>query len=245
MVIKVELYKCYLDVDGIDRVHVHRAGTIFLYPLVSDSRISWFVNDYDGKNTIGLGAYWGYLMGALDRRNVAMLHHAPLDETSRSDTESVTTAASTTTSTILTESESENDEENASKSNRANGNGTSQSSIFTFMTSFSENSPPSRQKVSNSLNGQQMPPSSNGQQMTPNSMPNTDLQPVRVSVIVPAIVQPPIQPVPVLQPADDGLPMNWADDPIGKSEKMFFQKKFFYGFFKKNFYRSMGWRDAS
>lgn len=240
-----------MDVDGVDRVHVHRAGTIFLYPLVSDSRISWFVNDYDGKNTRGLAAYWGYLMGALDRRNVAMLHHAPLDETTRSDTESVTTTASTTNSTILTESESENDDENASKSNQTGENGTTQSSIFTFMTSFSENSPPGRQvqKTSSSLNGQQLLSNSNRQQMLPNSMPNTDIQPVRVSVIVPAIVQPPVQPVPVLQAADAGLPINWADDPMGKLEKKskiddFIEKS---SFFLKNKistikkFRSMGW----
>ena len=56
---------------------------------MSDDRITWFVNDYEGRNSSGLGAYWGYLVGALDGRNIAAAHHAPLDGSqSQTETES-------------------------------------------------------------------------------------------------------------------------------------------------------------
>ena len=77
---------------------------------MADNRIQWYVNDYEGVNTRGLGAYWGYLFGALDRRNFATCHHAPLDDSSRS-------ADSSNQSTVRSEMNLSNDEENASKSN--------------------------------------------------------------------------------------------------------------------------------
>ena len=153
-----------------------------MYPLVTDTRITWYVNNHEGRNTIGLGAYWGYLIGALDQRNFASSIHAPLDVSSQSAVEESSGEAS-------------NDEENASKSNTKSDEEKSQSSIFTLMSTLSSRS--------------------NGQPMPTNSMPNIHIRPNRVSVIVPNIVQPVHQPVPVLIPADNDIPMNnWADDVI-------------------------------
>ena len=154
------------------------------------------MNNYEGENTRGLSAYWGYLFGALDRRNFAMLHHAPLEDSVRS---------------------ADSKEENASKSSLSDesADNLNQSSIFTYLS-----------ELTNRTDSQQMPPNSmpndqqksfsspeNGQQMSPNSMPIVKL--VRVSVIVPSLVQPPYDPAPVLQPADEIMPADWADD-VGK-----------------------------
>ena len=170
-----------------------------MYPLFSDGRITWYVNDYEGRNTSGLGAYWGFLIGALDRRNIVQPHHAPLDTSSRSAGQN---------------SDESMQEENASKSNDEEK---SQSSIFTLVSAISSKS-----------NEQQMPPNSmpnktvvndstpNGQQMPPNSMPNIQIAPTRVSVIVPNIVQPAHQPPPALMPADQNA-ISWADDMNGES----------------------------
>ena len=107
-----------------------------MYPLVTDTRITWYVNNHEGRNTIGLGAYWGYLIGALDQRNLASSIHAPLDVSSQSAVEESSGEAS-------------NDEENASKSNTKSDEEKSQSSIFTLMSTLSSRS-----------NGQPMPTNS-------------------------------------------------------------------------------------
>ena len=45
---------------------------------------------------------------------------------------------------------------------------------------------------------------------------DNNLQPVHVSVIVPGLVQPAVQPVPVLQPAEPEMQFEWANDNAGK-----------------------------
>ena len=76
-----DLYQCYLETHGLPRVYIHRAATILLRPLVADDRIVWYVNDYNGQNTCGLGVYFAYLLGALDERNIALAYHAPIVST--------------------------------------------------------------------------------------------------------------------------------------------------------------------
>ena len=207
--------KCYLESPGVERVYVHRAGTVFLYPLVQDTRITWYVNDYDQKNTTGLGAYWGYLVGALDQRNFAMAHHAPLDESSQSTSSTTSTTTSTTNMSEPADKSVIEKGTDISTVEPIKSSDEGQSSIFTYLTSVSSsatNAQPMPTNSSSDSNG------SNGQPMPTNSMPNEIPKSIRVSVIVPSMVAPPISPRPVLQPADQNVVMDWADDVIGNYE---------------------------
>ena len=172
-----------------------------MYPLVTEKRLSWFVNDYDGRNTRGLGAYWGYLFGALDRRNFATLHYAPLDESLKSADSNISSTA-----------ESELKESSSSSDESITADDTVQSEIYTYMANLTEKTSGDQMPPNSMPNGSQMPPNSmpNGSQMPPNSMPNT-VEPVRVSVIVPAIAQVPYEPKPVLTPGDQFLPTDWSE----------------------------------
>ena len=156
---------------------------------MSDKRITWFVNDHEGRNTRGLGAYWGYLIGALDRRNFATLYHAPIEHTPRS------AASSSSSSSSGTEGENEMEQDDSSSIPPSG----SQVSIFTQQSVVSSESTAVRKETT-----------SNGQQMPPNSMPNTSNIQNRPSVIVMAEIPPVYQPPPALVPAD--IPQNWADD---------------------------------
>ena len=131
-----------------------------------------------------MGAYWGYLFGALDDRNFAVVYHAPISDTKSADSSSIEDGDD--------DDDDKNDDENASKSNSS-------------LVSVDQNQPTHSNESSN---GQPMPTNS----MPIISMPKTPS--MRVSVIVPSIVQPPRVPVPVLQPADE--PIQWADEPIGQ-----------------------------
>ena len=207
-----------MDVTGVGRVYIHRAATVLLYPLVNDNRITWYVNDYEKRNTNGLGAYWGYLFGALDRRNFAMAHHAPLDESTRSAVSATTTTTTTTDGSSEENSMTEIDQSEIASEKSADEN--EQSSIFTYLSTLSaakSNEQPVPTNSNSVLNG------SNGQSMPTNSMPNKQLKGIPVSVIVSAIAAPSYQPQPVLRPADHDVMLDWADDRVGEFTFQYFE----------------------
>ena len=87
-IIKDDLYQLYLETNGLDKLYVHRAATILLYPLFMDDRLVWYCNDDQDNNTVGLKLYWGYLLGALDSRNIAQVGHADLNSSSSTSSHS-------------------------------------------------------------------------------------------------------------------------------------------------------------
>ena len=116
-----DLYQCCLSTMGLTPLYIHRAATILLQPLFSDDRIVWYVNDYDGRNTSGLDAYYAYLLGALDNRNVAVVHHAPIESTtsksaSKLSGTSLETPSGTDNDSSAAEIESKIEEKSKSKS---------------------------------------------------------------------------------------------------------------------------------
>ena len=97
-IIQDDLYQCYLETNGLDKLYVHRAATILLYPLFSDDRLIWYCNDDQDNNTVGLKLYWGYLLGALDSRNIAQAGHADLNSSSSASAHSSTSSHSSMSS---------------------------------------------------------------------------------------------------------------------------------------------------
>ena len=99
-----DLYQCCLSTMGLPPLYIHRAATILLQPLFSDNRVVWYVNDYEGRNSSGLDAYYAYLLGALDNRNIAIVHHAPIETTASKSASKLSGTSSEVTSDTGNES---------------------------------------------------------------------------------------------------------------------------------------------
>ena len=159
---------------------------------MADPRITWFTNHYDGRNTSGLGVYWGYLVGALDQRNIAQRYHAPVIDYRSSNATTSGSDSSMTTDTT-------NDD-----------NSTTVSVVSTVSTSNGQQMPPNSMP-NNTPNGQQMPSNSSSSSTADIGNQTTPKVAVRVSVITPNLGQPAFIPPAALQPADNPLPFDWAE----------------------------------